>query len=157
MGAADLVGKRVRVRGQRVGVGHLEHRRDAAHDRRAAAGLEIFLVLVSGLAEMNLAVDDAGQHVQARHVDGFAGVGLGEIAEFGDPAGGHADVARHPPVMIDDRAVAQDQIEGFGQNGTRSLKLWVRLRKSTLRFKRICSKPCQTAIIASFPTGRSCV
>ena len=33
MGALDLVGQRLGAGGGRVGVRHLEHRRDAAHDR----------------------------------------------------------------------------------------------------------------------------
>ena len=64
--ARDLVGKRLGGDRQRVGVGHLEDGGDAAHHRGARAGLEVFLVLGAGLAEMHLRVDDAGQDVQAR-------------------------------------------------------------------------------------------
>ena len=53
--APHLVGKRLGRRGLRVGVGHLEHRRDAAHDGGAGARFEILLVVEAGLAEMHLA------------------------------------------------------------------------------------------------------
>ena len=55
MAAPHLVGERLRRGGLRVGVGHLEDRRDAAHDGGAGAGFEIFLVVEAGLAEMDLA------------------------------------------------------------------------------------------------------
>ena len=55
MAAPHLVGERLGRRGLRVGVGHLEHGRDAAHDGGAGAGFEIFLVVEAGLAEMHLA------------------------------------------------------------------------------------------------------
>ena len=71
--ALDLVGQRLGGGGGRVGVRHLEHRRDAAQHRRARAGFEIFLVGQPRLAEMHMAVDHAGQDVQAPAVDGFAG------------------------------------------------------------------------------------
>ena len=58
------------------------------------------------LAEMHLAVDDAGQDVQARAVDHLAGRGLRQIADGGDPAGGDADVALALAVLVDHRAAA---------------------------------------------------
>ncbi len=67
--APHLVGQRFRAGGQRVGVGHLEDGGDAAQHRRARAAFQVFLVLQPGLAEMHLAVDHAGQDVQAAAVD----------------------------------------------------------------------------------------
>ena len=67
-----LVGERLGGGRERLGVGHLEHGRDAAHHRRAAAGLQVLLVLQPRLAEMHLGVDHAGQHVQARGIDRLA-------------------------------------------------------------------------------------
>ena len=113
-GARELVGERRGVGRLRVGVGHLEHGRDAAHHRRERAGLQVLLVLAARLAEMHLRVDDAGQDSQPAGVDRLAGVGGGEIAERGDAAAGHADVARADPVMVHDAAAAQDQVEGGG-------------------------------------------
>ena len=75
-GAPHLVGKRGLAGGQRIGVGHFEDGGDAAQHGRARAGLQIFLVLQPRLAEMHLAVDDAGQDVQAAAVDRLAGGGL---------------------------------------------------------------------------------
>ena len=90
---ADLVGERRVARRQRVGVGHLEDRRDAAQHGRARARLEVFLVLEAGLAEMHLAVDDAGQDMQAAAVDRLAGEAGAEIADRRDAAVADADVA----------------------------------------------------------------
>ena len=41
--------------------------------RRPAAGCQVFLMLKPRLAEMDLAVDHAGQDMEARGVDGLAG------------------------------------------------------------------------------------
>ena len=100
-----------------LGVGHFEDAGDAAHDRGAAAGFEVFLVLGAGLAQMHLAVDDAGQDVQARAVDRFRPPGAVEMADPGDAAAGDGDVAEAGAVVIDDGAALQDQIrpcDGMG-------------------------------------------
>ncbi len=65
-GAGELVGERMRRRRQRIGVGHLEDRGHAAQRRRTRSRLQILLVGEAGLAKMHLAVDDAGQDMQAR-------------------------------------------------------------------------------------------
>ncbi len=83
-GALDLVGERGFGDCQRVGVGHLEDGRDAAHDGGERTRLEIFLVLGAGLAEMDLRVDDAWQDVQPRAVDRLAGHFRAERADGGD-------------------------------------------------------------------------
>ena len=49
--------------------------------------------------------------VQPARVDDLAGVGGGEVAERGDPAVAHADVARADAVVVDDGAAAEDQVE----------------------------------------------
>ncbi len=72
MRARNLVGERLRGHRQRIGIGHLEHGGDAAQHRTARAGFEIFLVGEARLAEMHMAVDHAGQHVQAAAVDHLA-------------------------------------------------------------------------------------
>jgi hypothetical protein len=84
--ALDLVGQRVGADGQRVGVRHLEHRRDAAHDRAQGARFQVLLVGHAGLSEMHLGVDHAGQHVQAAGVDHLGGRVLGQIPDSGDAA-----------------------------------------------------------------------
>jgi hypothetical protein len=66
--ALDLVGERFGARRQRIGVRHLEHGGDAAHDRAREPDSRSSLWL-AGLAEMHLGVDHAGQDVQARGVD----------------------------------------------------------------------------------------
>ena len=67
----DLVGQRLGRDGRGLGVGHFEDAGDAAHDRGAAAGFEVFLVLGAGLAQMHLGVDDAGQDVKPGAIDDF--------------------------------------------------------------------------------------
>ena len=89
----ELVGERVRARRRRVGVGHFEHGGHPAENGRARAGLQILLVDEAGLAEMHLAVDDAGQNMQALAVDPFACRGAAEIADLGDAPVADADVA----------------------------------------------------------------
>ena len=64
-----------------LGVGHFEDGGDAAHDRGAAAGFEVFLVFGTGFAQMHLAVDHAGQDVKPGAVDHFAGLVLAEMAD----------------------------------------------------------------------------
>ena len=71
----NLVGKRFGRDGGGLGIGHLEDAGDAARDRGAAAGLEVFLVLGPRLAEMHLAVDDARQDMKAGAVDAFGCLG----------------------------------------------------------------------------------
>jgi hypothetical protein len=74
-GAADLVGQGFGRGGQRVGVGHLEDGGDAAENGGARAGLQVFLVLGAGLAEVDLGVDDAGRRpVQSMISEAFGGV-----------------------------------------------------------------------------------
>ena len=73
MSALDLVGQRRRAGGRRLGVGHLEHRGDAAKHGAARTGLQVLLVRQAGLAHMHVAVDHAGQHMQAPAVDHLGG------------------------------------------------------------------------------------
>ena len=63
-GTRELVLDRGARRRRRVGVRHFEHGGHAAQHRRAAAGFKVFLVLVARLAEMDLGVHDARQHMQ---------------------------------------------------------------------------------------------
>ena len=72
-GAGDLVLEGFAGRRQRDGVGHLEDAGHPAHDRRKRAGLEIFLVLEAGLAEMDLGIDDTGKDGEARAIDRLVG------------------------------------------------------------------------------------
>ena len=99
----------------RLGVRHLEHGGDAAQHRRPAAGRKIFLVLEAGLAEMHLAVDHAGQDVQAGGVDGLAGEPFADRADLGDAAVPHANIGKPLAVMIDDGSAFEHEIEGLGQ------------------------------------------
>ena len=97
----------------RLGVGHLEHRRDAAEGRRGRAGGEVFLVLEAGLAEMHLGVDDAGQHMQTAGIQHFGGAAV-DRADGGDAAGANGDVRRRDAVRRRGDAPADDEIVRFG-------------------------------------------
>ncbi len=110
-GAADLVGKRLGRDGQRLGIGHFEDGGDAAHDRGAAAGFEVFLVLGAGLAEMHLGVDDAGQDVKARCNRSSRPPGeVGETADPGNAAVADRHIADAHAIMVDDGSAFQNEI-----------------------------------------------
>ena len=84
----DLIGERLGGYGRRIGIRHVEHRRDAAQHGGAAAAFQVLAILAAGLAEMHMAVDDAGQDVQARARRNMS------------PAASRANVAepRDPPI-----------------------------------------------------------
>jgi len=86
---------------QRIGVGHLEHRGDAAHHGAARTGFQILFMRQTGLAEMNLRVHHAGQDVQALAVDDFGGRALRQRTDRGDAAIEDADIAHALAVLID--------------------------------------------------------
>src|SRR3954463_4781559 len=67
MPAPHLVGERLGRRGLRIGVGHLEHGRDAAHDGRAGARFEILLVVEAGLAKCTWVSRTPGRMCRPRH------------------------------------------------------------------------------------------
>ena len=69
------------------------------------------------LAEMHLGVDHAGQQMQPAAIDHLAGGCARQIADRGDTAGAHAEVAQPLAVMIDDGAALEDQVVGVGHAG----------------------------------------
>ena len=80
---------------RRVGVGHRHDRGEAAERGRPAAGLDRLGLLLAGLAQMGVQVDEAGADDAARGVDHLVAVLRREIgADLGDPAVGDAHVAR---------------------------------------------------------------
>ena len=85
-GPLHLVSEGFLGRGQRLGVGHLEHGGDTTLDRRPAPGIEIFLVFGTRLSQMHLAVDNAGQDVEPGAVDHLARLLLAEMTKADDPA-----------------------------------------------------------------------
>jgi hypothetical protein len=68
-------------------------------------------MLGAGLAEMDLAVDDTREHVEALAIHHFAGARGIDRADLGYPASDDADIALGGAVLVDDRAAAKDQIE----------------------------------------------
>ena len=114
MRARDLVGQRLRAGGGRTGVGHFEHRGDAAHDRAARAGFEILLVGQAGLAEMHLGVDHARQHMQAPAVDHLTGRSRRQVADRGNAPAGDGEIAHAFAVVVDDGAALEDEVEALG-------------------------------------------
>jgi len=109
-GAADLVGQGCGGHGKRLGIGHFENAGDAAHDRGAAAGFQVFLVFKAGLAEMHLAVDDAGENVQAPAIQGFGGGERTDIAYPHDTAFGNGQTGGRHPIMIDQGSPRHNEI-----------------------------------------------
>ena len=72
---------------------------------------KIFLVGQAGLAEMDLAVDHAGQDVQAAAIDALARARRAKIADLGDFAVDDADVALAHAVLVDDGRVGENAVE----------------------------------------------
>ena len=64
------------------------------------------------LAEMHLRVDDAGQDSEAVGVDGVGRIRCGQVADGSDTAISNADVALTDPVLVDDIAAAENEVEG---------------------------------------------
>ena len=109
----QLVGELGLAGGERAGVGHLEHRRDAAQHRGAGAGLEIFLVGQAGIAKMHLAIDDARQDVEAGGVDHGGGARRRQGSDGADPTIEDPYITEADPVMIDERAALHEKIVGL--------------------------------------------
>ncbi len=108
--AGELVGQRLGGIGIGLGVRHLEHRDDAAQHGGAAAALQILLRLQPRLAEMDLAVDHAGQHGQPGAVDRLAGIA--RLADRDDPAAAHADRCLGRAAGGPDNAVGEEKVIG---------------------------------------------
>ena len=94
-----------------LGIGHFEDAGDAAHDGGAAAGFQVFLVFGAGLAQMHLAVDHAGQDVQARcsRWSRAACVAANCPMPTIRPAR-DGDIALAHPIMIDDGSTLENEI-----------------------------------------------
>jgi hypothetical protein len=125
-GARQLVGQRLGRDRVGIGVRHLKHGRDAAEHRAARAGLQVFLPLHAGLAEMHLGVDDAGQDGQAARVEHLAGRGLAEVADVGDQPVAHPHVRQPAPGMVRHLAATDDHVEGVSHARFR-FRGWARL------------------------------
>ena len=80
-GARKLVFHCQAAGGRWTGVGHFKDGGDAAQDRRAASTFKIFLVLVARLAEVNLRVDDARQHMKPFCLIHLGRLRAGEVAD----------------------------------------------------------------------------
>ena len=96
----------------RVGVGHREDRAVAAGGRGARAGVHVLLVLAARGAQVHVRVHEGGQRVQARGVHHLGAVGrLERLAELGDPAVAHEQVARavEPGARVQEPRAADQQ------------------------------------------------
>ena len=109
LSAPPLVGQVFGGQRTGLGVGHLEHRRDAPEGRRGGAGGEILLVLEAGLAEMHLGVDDTGQDVQAAGIEHFGG-GAVDSADGRDAASPNGDIRGRDAVRRRRDTPADDEI-----------------------------------------------
>ena len=96
---------------QRMRVGHLEDRRDAAEHRAARAGLEGLLVHQARFAEMHLAVDDARQHVQPAGIQQDVGAPRAvQRTQRNDTAAHARDVGPLGPVGCHRGAAMHEQV-----------------------------------------------
>ena len=89
----------------RLGVRHARHRGEAAGDRRRDAGGDRLLVLLPGLAQVHVHVDEAGTDDQPRrHVDDLGAVRLQVLADVGDAIAVDQDVEDAVPAIgrVDD-------------------------------------------------------
>ena len=64
---------------------------------------------------MHLCVDDSGEQVQARDVDGLAGHAIADRADPGNAAVSHANVRWPLARLVEDGSALEDKIEGLGQ------------------------------------------
>ena len=142
LGPRQLVGQGVGVGGRGLGVRHLEHRHHAAQHRRARPGLQVFLPLQAGLAEVDLGVDDAGHHGQARGVEHLTGRRLAQVAHRGDLAVAHAHIGRAAAGVVHHLAAADDQVVSFSHLASQACTPSVVFRSSF-------------AAAATLSTGRS--
>ncbi len=96
-----------------LGVRHAGKRREAARERGRHAGLDGLLVLVAGLAQVDVHVDQAGQHEEPARVEHrrVAGLERPRRAGRGDPLSVQQHVARRRPARdrIDHRAAGHEE------------------------------------------------
>ena len=112
--ADDLIRQRIGIGCQGLGVGHLKHRGDAAHHRRARSARQIFLVFHPRFTEMDLRINHPRQDMQARRIDDLARIAGRKITDFDDLALKDANIGFTDAVLIDDSAVLNQQIKGCG-------------------------------------------
>ncbi len=105
-----LPGQAFGVGDRRAGVGHVEHRRQAAEDCAPCAGGDGFDRLVAGIAQVDVRVDQAGQDVQAAGVDRLVGGGIRADTQRGDAAVADADIGVLRAPRQDAGAVADQQV-----------------------------------------------
>ena len=94
MAAPDLVRQRSAstVSGSVLGISKTAVTPPMTADKRAA--LQVFLVGEPGLAKMDLGIDHARQQMQPAAIDHLAGGSARQIADRGETAGAHAEVAQ---------------------------------------------------------------
>ncbi len=97
-----------------IGVRHLEDAGHSAQHSGAAAAFQILLVLIAGLAEMDLGVDHAGQDVEPPGVEDLGGLGVRERADGGNAPADDADIALGDAIGGGDRAAADQEVETLG-------------------------------------------
>ena len=155
-GPRELVGERVCARGQRIGVGHFEHRGHAAKHGRARAGLQVLFMNETRLAKMHLGVDDAGKNMQAAAIDALAGRRLAQGADLGDSPVANANVALTDPSWLTTVPLIKTQSKLGGMavlscRGAKAAYLTVSALASPTGALPCTRKPPCSRIAASFP------
>src|SRR6202008_2754728 len=105
---------------RRGGVRHLQDGGDAAQHGGATAALKILLVFVSGLAEMHLRVNDAGEDVQTRRVENLGGLRRTQGADRLNTPAAHADFGRRDAVRRRCDAAPDQKVEAFAHAALRT-------------------------------------
>src|SRR5579862_2211704 len=95
---------------RRIRIRHFKHRRHATQDGGAAAAFQIFLVFVTGLAEMHLRIDHARKNMKPTRVENLYR-GVGKRADRSDSAAADSDVRFPDSVRRSDDSAPDKQIE----------------------------------------------
>ena len=91
-------------------VGHVEQGGDPAEDRGPRAGLDRFHGWVAGITQVDVAVDQAGQDVQAYRVDHRIRGRADRRTEIRDPPGADAEIDPLGPPRRDAGAAADQEV-----------------------------------------------
>lgn len=102
------------LRSRRPGIvrRHVENGRHAAERRCVCAAFEILLLRHSWFAQMNMRIDQAGQHLFAARIDEAAcHGGLARRKEGRDASVENADIRRKLTACVDDHAAGDQRVE----------------------------------------------
>ena len=106
--AAQKIAHLLRIVHRRVGVRHTEHAGHAACQRRCAAGIDIFFMRLSGVAEMHMHIKQSGQDNQPRAVNHAVCLCCDILPDSGDSAVPDEDIADCVPQAVNRADIADE-------------------------------------------------